>query len=123
MIGDPSLAVMQAPRDVYDRLKAEGHCSGHGGNLWTSADPMDMAVALGDCAGCPVKSECLQVVQPHRCHFDGVCGGRAWLEGRPVDVAIMGRPVLDPEVPLQREEAQPDLLGQRLKGLRPPRNT
>jgi hypothetical protein len=122
-IADPTLDIRPVSRETHDLVREQAHCTGHGGNLWTSPDPMDMAVALGDCAGCPVKRECLDIVQPRRSLFDGVCGGQAWLDGRPVDVALMGRAPLNPEIPPQRvDEADPDLLLNRLHRLRPHRN-
>lgn len=116
---NPNLDVEPVHRDVYERLKQAGHCSdrhGSQGDLFISADPMEMAVALADCRGCPVKAECLQVVQPRRSYFDGVCAGLAWLDGIPVQVG----PTLTLDAPV-RSETNPGLLQDRLRSLRPPR--
>ncbi|MDH6111174.1 WhiB family redox-sensing transcriptional regulator [Kitasatospora sp. MAP12-15] len=42
------------------------------------------APALGRCARCPVRRECLDAVDPGHSWFDGVCGGRLWRNGRVV---------------------------------------
>lgn len=38
--------------------------------------------ALTNCAMCDVTAECLEVVQPRRSGFTGVCGGKVWRDGR-----------------------------------------
>lgn len=83
----PSLDVQPVRADVHERLAEGRQCAGSA--CHTSRDPLDMAVALADCDGCPVMRECEQVVQPRYCWFDGVCGGRAWLDGRPVQVRAL----------------------------------
>ena len=40
--------------------------------------------ALSLCARCPVKTECLMIVQPRTSYFDGVCGGFIFKNGNPV---------------------------------------
>lgn len=107
----PSMDVQPVPRAVHDRLKAGAQCLGspHA----TSHDPMDMAVALADCEGCPVTRECEQVVQPRYSWFDGVCAGRAWLDGRPVvvrEIALrpsLPKPIADLYDPTSKECPQP----------------
>ncbi|MFJ4711227.1 WhiB family transcriptional regulator [Streptomyces sp. NPDC088785] len=42
--------------------------------------------ALRACAGCPVRRRCEEAVAPADNWFDGVCGGRLWRSGRPVDL-------------------------------------
>src|SRR6478752_857996 len=37
---------------------------------------------LAVCRQCPYRSRCVDLVLPHACRFDGVCGGRLWLDGR-----------------------------------------
>ncbi|MFJ4412954.1 WhiB family transcriptional regulator [Streptomyces sp. NPDC088925] len=55
------------------------------------------AKALAVCGWCPVRSECIAHVQPAYSKFDGVCGGRLWLNGREI-----GRtPGLDGETPAE----------------------
>ncbi|MEU8919541.1 hypothetical protein AB0D10_01220 [Kitasatospora sp. NPDC048545] len=36
---------------------------------------------LGWCTPCPFRAQCIRQVQPHPKRFDGVCGGRLWLDG------------------------------------------
>lgn len=38
-------------------------------------------MALAICATCPVKTWCLNTVDPHRNYYDGVVGGHAWRDG------------------------------------------
>ncbi|MQY11480.1 hypothetical protein SRB5_15990 [Streptomyces sp. RB5] len=33
------------------------------------------------CGGCPYRAECIQQVLPAKSNFDGICGGRIWLNG------------------------------------------
>ncbi|MFE6228793.1 WhiB family transcriptional regulator [Microtetraspora glauca] len=42
------------------------------------------APALRACAACPVPRECEAAVAPAESWFDGVCAGRLWRNGRPV---------------------------------------
>ncbi|MGI5457058.1 WhiB family transcriptional regulator [Streptomyces sp. CA-249302] len=46
----------------------------------------EAAPALRACADCPVQRACEEVVAPAGNWFDGVCGGRLWRRGRPVEV-------------------------------------
>lgn len=34
------------------------------------------------CQGCPFRSECIELVLPRKARFDGVCGGRLFLDGQ-----------------------------------------
>lgn len=38
-------------------------------------------LALGFCAQCPIKQQCLDVVRPSKSFFDGVAGGVVWRNG------------------------------------------
>ncbi|MEU2593061.1 hypothetical protein ABZ649_04760 [Streptomyces albidoflavus] len=40
------------------------------------------ALPLAICGWCPHRAECVEFVQPRTSRFDGVCGGRLWLNGR-----------------------------------------
>ncbi|MFC8449519.1 hypothetical protein [Kitasatospora sp. NPDC057223] len=42
---------------------------------------------LGTCTPCPVRAQCIRQVQPHPKRFDGVCGGRLWLDGKVIAIA------------------------------------
>lgn len=42
------------------------------------------SAALAICETCPVKDWCLQVVDPALNFYDGVVGGVAWKEGKPL---------------------------------------
>ncbi|WP_405803449.1 hypothetical protein [Streptomyces sp. NBC_01187] len=33
------------------------------------------------CQGCPFRAQCIGLVQPRHSRFDGICGGRLWLDG------------------------------------------
>lgn len=41
-------------------------------------------MALAICQDCPVKDWCLDWVDPARSYYDGVVGGVAWADGRPM---------------------------------------
>lgn len=41
-------------------------------------------MALAICATCPVRSWCLNTVDPARNYYDGVVGGHAWHDGKPM---------------------------------------
>jgi hypothetical protein len=41
-------------------------------------------MALGICKDCPIRAWCLEWVDPSNSFFDGVAGGVAWKEGRPL---------------------------------------
>jgi hypothetical protein len=43
-------------------------------------------IALRYCAGCPVRSECIEVVKPGESYYDGVAGGFVWARGRALKV-------------------------------------
>ncbi|MFD7639606.1 hypothetical protein ACFV4P_03040 [Kitasatospora sp. NPDC059795] len=43
--------------------------------------------ALPTCTPCPFRAQCIRQVQPHPKKFDGICGGRLWLDGRVIAVA------------------------------------
>ncbi|MBT2366195.1 hypothetical protein J7E88_12965 [Streptomyces sp. ISL-10] len=34
------------------------------------------------CQECPFRSRCIALVMPRRSRFDGICGGRLWLDGK-----------------------------------------
>ncbi|WP_425834235.1 hypothetical protein [Streptomyces fractus] len=36
---------------------------------------------LTTCETCPFRARCIALVKPHHSHFDGICGGRLWLDG------------------------------------------
>lgn len=40
--------------------------------------------ALEVCAGCPVRAECIDYLDPANNYFTGVCGGLVWSDGRRV---------------------------------------
>ncbi|MFE2346156.1 hypothetical protein [Kitasatospora cineracea] len=39
------------------------------------------------CTPCPFRAQCIRQVQPHPKRFDGVCGGRLWLDGQVIATA------------------------------------
>ncbi|MEU5389478.1 hypothetical protein [Kitasatospora cineracea] len=42
---------------------------------------------LPTCTPCPFRAQCIRQVQPHPRRFDGVCGGRLWLDGQVIATA------------------------------------
>ncbi|MCK7627257.1 hypothetical protein MUU72_29880 [Streptomyces sp. RS10V-4] len=44
------------------------------------------------CSGCPYRAACIRQVRPAKSAFDGVCGGRVWLNG----VIVSALPDADP---------------------------
>lgn len=61
-------------------------CAGLPPAVVFSKKPKVAAPALRACAGCPVRRQCEEAVAPADNWFDGVCGGRLWRRGRPVEV-------------------------------------
>lgn len=39
---------------------------------------------LALCLECPYRAECIDLVQPQQSRFDGICGGRLWINGNVV---------------------------------------
>lgn len=46
--------------------------------------PSEAEPVLRACNHCPIREECVAVVDPMRTWFDGVSGGRLWRNGREV---------------------------------------
>ncbi|MCT9083875.1 WhiB family transcriptional regulator [Streptomyces fulvoviolaceus] len=61
-------------------------CAGLPPGVVFSKKVKEAAPALRACAGCPVRSNCEEIVAPADNWFDGVCGGRLWRRGRPVEL-------------------------------------
>ena len=55
------------------------------------------APVLNSCGPCPFRAMCIRQVQPHPKRFDGVCGGRLWLDGMVIDTALG---VLEEDLPM-----------------------
>ncbi|MFF8769038.1 hypothetical protein [Kitasatospora sp. NPDC015120] len=45
------------------------------------------APVLPNCVPCPHRAQCITQVAPHPRRFDGVCGGRIWLDGEVIATA------------------------------------
>ncbi|MFJ6136457.1 hypothetical protein [Kitasatospora sp. NPDC092286] len=43
---------------------------------------------LPNCTLCPHRAQCISQVAPHARKFDGVCGGRIWLDGEVIATAV-----------------------------------
>ncbi|MFJ8430391.1 hypothetical protein ACIQ9P_03705 [Kitasatospora sp. NPDC094019] len=52
---------------------------------------------LPSCTPCPHRAQCIRQVRPHPTKFDGVCGGRLWLDG---EVIATADGVHDEDLPL-----------------------
>ncbi|MEV6839793.1 WhiB family transcriptional regulator [Streptomyces sp. NPDC051133] len=61
-------------------------CAGLPPKVVFSKKIKEAAPALRACAGCPVRRNCEKAVAPADNWFDGVCGGRLWRRGRPVQL-------------------------------------
>lgn len=59
-------------------------------------DQLFFGMALALCNECPVRWWCLNTVDPARNFYDGVVGGHAWHEGKPIPKwsDVYGDPVL-----------------------------
>ncbi|MGW4691031.1 hypothetical protein ACWEO1_01425 [Kitasatospora cineracea] len=42
---------------------------------------------LARCVPCPFRATCIRQTRPHQSRFDGVCGGRLWLDGEVIATA------------------------------------
>ena len=74
--------VLPAPK-----VSVDPPCVGHE-ELFTRA-PLtvkEIDLALSMCARCPVVRQCEELVRPRLSMFDGVCGGRYYINGTPKKV-------------------------------------
>ncbi|MFI6440479.1 WhiB family transcriptional regulator [Streptomyces sp. NPDC050759] len=74
--------------------QAAAACAGLPAGVVFSKRAKEAAPALRACAGCPVRRECEEAVAPADNWFDGVCGGRLWRRGRPVETPAPFLPAL-----------------------------
>ncbi|MFJ7422708.1 hypothetical protein ACIQXD_29515 [Streptomyces uncialis] len=49
------------------------------------------SLAMDHCQTCPYRSECIDLVQPGQAGFDGIAGGRLWINGHPVSSVTAAR--------------------------------
>lgn len=61
-------------------------CAGMPPHVVFARRAADAAPALLACSRCPVTRWCEETVDPAHTWFDGVCAGRLWRNGRPVDL-------------------------------------
>jgi WhiB family redox-sensing transcriptional regulator len=74
--------------------QAAAACAGLPVGVVFSKRVKEAAPALRACAGCPVRCECEEAVAPADNWFDGVCGGRLWRRGHPVEIPVPLLPLL-----------------------------
>ena len=74
----------KSPLKRRDRLPVidEPECAAHEPEQFTTLPVHDDT--LNVCRPCKYKTQCLAIVQPRTSHFDGVAGGIAWRNGRPI---------------------------------------
>jgi WhiB family redox-sensing transcriptional regulator len=61
-------------------------CAGLPSKAVFSKKVKEAAPVLRACARCPVRRDCERIVAPADNWFDGVCGGRLYRSGRPVEI-------------------------------------
>lgn len=66
---------------IAARLYQEAVCQSEEA-LFSSPEITDILAAITICHPCPVKYECLQILDPFKTFFDGVAGGFHWKDGR-----------------------------------------
>ncbi|MBB4949546.1 hypothetical protein F4556_005081 [Kitasatospora gansuensis] len=66
---------------------------------WKTKDGLTRICApvLPNCTPCPHRAQCISQVAPHARKFDGVCGGRIWLDG---EVIVTADGVDEEDLPL-----------------------
>jgi WhiB family redox-sensing transcriptional regulator len=74
--------------------QATAACAGLPPGVVFSKKVKEAAPALRACVGCSVRRKCEEVVAPADNWFDGVCGGRLWRRGRPVEIPAHLLPVV-----------------------------
>ena len=81
--------------NAYIEPPEKPNCEGEDPVLFD--DPFFFGIALSICKDCPVRFWCLNTVDPKRNYYDGVVGGHAWIEGKPVEKYsdIYADPMLD----------------------------
>jgi hypothetical protein len=65
--------------------QAAAACAGLPATTVFARRAADAEPALRACAVCTVRRACEETVAPAESWFDGVCAGRLWRNGRPVD--------------------------------------
>ncbi|MEW1647707.1 WhiB family transcriptional regulator [Streptomyces sp. NPDC091219] len=89
------------PYDEPAGWRSAAACSGLPSQAVFSKKVKEAAPVLRACARCPVRRHCERIVAPADNWFDGVCGGRLYRSGRPVDIPAHLIPVL-PAAPAPR---------------------
>lgn len=75
------------PGGAVARVLADrGLCVDMPASIFDATQGPDVLEALKACNVCPVTRECEEFVRPKKSFFDGVCGGKVWVEGVRVDV-------------------------------------
>jgi WhiB family transcriptional regulator, redox-sensing transcriptional regulator len=75
-----------APPPAAGGWRAAAACARLPASVVFARRPTDAEPALRACATCTVRRECELTVAPAESWFDGVCAGRLWRNGRPVDL-------------------------------------
>ncbi|WP_217549151.1 WhiB family transcriptional regulator [Streptomyces sp. GbtcB6] len=78
--------------------QAAAACTGLPPRVVFSKKVKEAAPALRACTRCPVRRDCEEAVAPADNWFDGVCGGRLWRRGRPVEIPARLLPAMQSPV-------------------------
>ncbi|MFD4558158.1 WhiB family transcriptional regulator [Streptomyces sp. NPDC058469] len=74
------------PYDEPAGWQTAAACAGLPPKAVFSKKVKEAAPVLRACARCPVRRDCERIVAPADNWFDGVCGGRLYRSGRPVEI-------------------------------------
>ncbi|WP_327401933.1 WhiB family transcriptional regulator [Streptomyces sp. NBC_01288] len=74
------------PHDKRAGWQTAAACAGLPPKAVFSKKVKEAAPVLRACARCTVRRDCERIVAPADNWFDGVCGGRLYRSGRPVEI-------------------------------------
>jgi len=69
---------------IRDKFYAEAACKDINPGFFDGTNPNDIytKAGLNVCESCTVQLECVVIVKPRESYFDGVCGGKVWVNGQ-----------------------------------------
>ena len=82
------------PYDEPAGWQSAAACAGLPPGAVFSKKVKEAAPVLRACARCPVRRNCERIVAPADNWFDGVCGGRLYRSGRPVEIPAHLLPIM-----------------------------
>ncbi len=79
----------------YPELPGPAPCRDLPSGIFDMVEWPDAELGLSTCETCPMRVECLKLVDPLRSYYDGICGGYVWIEGNIKDWSVKETDSLD----------------------------